>query len=349
MQYERLGNTGVFVSRLCFGAMTFGGSGTVYEAIGGVTQEEANGLVAACLDAGVNFFDTANVYANGDSEVRLAKALGSKRKSVLVATKVRGRVGPGPNEVGLSRLHIFEQVEASLKRLNTDYIDLYQIHGFDTLTPLDETLTALDDLVRQGKVRYLGCSNLAGWQIMKARGISERRGLENFVTVQSYYSLAGRDIEREIIPVLKDQGMGLLPWSPLAGGLLTGKFTRSGTADPGARRNSFDFPPVPMEKAYEIVDVLQAVGGHHHSTVAQTALAWLLHQPHVTSVVIGAKKLAQLKENLAAVDVKLSADDLDQLDKVSRLPAEYPGWMLDFQAAERVPGAIRDWSKLKRS
>ena len=348
MQFEQLGNTGVFVSRLCLGAMTFGGAGGIYEAIGGLHQKETDALVAQSLEAEVNFFDTANVYSGGESETMLGKALGNRRKDVLIATKVRGRAAPGANEVGLSRLHILQQVDASLQRLNTDYIDLYQIHGYDSLTPLEETLRTLDDLVRQGKVRYIGCSNLTAWQIVKANGISARQNLESFVTLQAYYSLAGRDIEREIVPMLDDQKMGLLPWSPLAGGLLTGKFTRE-KSDPDSRRSKFDFPPVPMEKAFTIVDVLKKIGERRHATVAQTALAWLLHQPSVTSVIIGARKSTQLKDNLGALEVKLDSTDHEQLDKVSRLEPEYPRWMLDFQASERRPGAVRDWSKLTKS
>ena len=345
MQYQLLGNTGVFVSRLCLGAMTFGGAGSIFQVIGGLPQPEVDTLVGNSLDAGVNFFDTANVYSAGESETMLAKALGTRRKDVVVASKVFGRMGKGANEVGLSRLHIMQQVEASLRRMNTDYIDLYQIHGFDPLTPLEETLDALTDLVRQGKVRYIGCSNLAAWQIMKALGISARHHLESFVTLQAYYSLAGRDLEREIAPMLLDQKMGLLVWSPLAGGFLSGKFTRAGAADNESRRSKFTFPPVNLEKAYDIIDVMQAVASRRNATVARVALAWLLHQPSVTSVIIGAKKESQLKDNLGAVDLKLEADDLQQLDEVSRLAPEYPGWMFAAQGSDRKPGEVRDWSK----
>ena len=348
MQFQQLGNTGVFVSRLCLGAMTFGGAGSIYESIGGLPQAETDQLVAQALEGGINFFDTANVYGGGESETQLARALGGRRKEVVIATKVFGRVSPGANEVGLSRLHIMNQVEASLKRLNTDYIDLYQIHGFDTLTPLEETLKALNDLVHQGKVRYIGCSNLAAWQVMKAQAISLKHDLESFVTLQAYYSLSGRDIEREIVPMLNDQKIGLLPWSPLAGGFLTGKFTRD-SADPGSRRSKFDFPPLDREKGYAIVDVLQEIGKRSNASVAQVALSWLLHQPFVTSVIIGAKRLSQLKDNLGSIDVKLNADDLRRVDEVSALAPEYPGWMIAFQSADRRPGQLRDWSKLSKS
>jgi aryl-alcohol dehydrogenase-like predicted oxidoreductase len=345
VQYQQLGNTGVFVSRICLGAMTFGGSGTIFQVIGGLPQPDVDKLVGDSIEAGVNFFDTANVYSAGESETMLAKALGARRKDVVIASKVFGRMGKGPNEVGLSRLHIMQQAEASLKRMNTDYIDLYQIHGFDPLTPLEETLSALTDLVRHGKVRYIGCSNLAAWHIMKAQGISAVGHLEEFVTLQAYYSLAGRELEREIVPMLLDQKIGLLVWSPLAGGFLSGKFTRTGAADNEARRSKFSFPPVNLEKAYDIIDVMQAVAKRRNGTVAQVALAWLLYQPSVTSVIIGAKNAGQLKDNLASADVQLDADDLKQLDEVSRLAPEYPGWMFSTQGSDRRPGQLRDWSK----
>jgi len=345
LQYQQLGNTGIFVSRLCLGAMMFGGSEGIFRVIGGLPQHDVDALVGNSIDGGINFFDTANVYSAGESETMLGKALGSKRKDVVVASKVFGRMGKGPNEVGLSRLNILHEAEASLLRMNTDYIDLYQIHGFDPVTPFEETLSALTDLVRHGKVRYIGCSNLAAWQIVKALGISAMRHLERFVTLQAYYSLAGRELEREIVPMLLDQKLGLLVWSPLAGGLLSGKFTRGGAVDGEARRAKFTFPPVDQEKAYDIVDVMQTVAARHGSTVAQVALGWLLHQPSVTSVIIGAKKTSQLKDNLGAVELKLDAEDLKQLDEVSKLAPEYPGWMFGFQGSDRRPGDVRDWSR----
>jgi aryl-alcohol dehydrogenase-like predicted oxidoreductase len=345
VKYQQLGHTGIFVSRLCMGAMTFGGAEGMFKVIGGLPQHDVDALVDNSIDAGINFFDTANVYSGGESETMLGKALGSKRKDVVVATKVFGRMGKGANEVGLSRLHILHEAEASLQRMNTDYIDLYQIHGFDSVTPLEETLSALTDLVRQGKVRYIGCSNLAAWQIMKALGISAMRHLEKFVTLQAYYSLAGRELEREIVPMLLDQKLGLLVWSPLAGGLLSGKFTRGGANDKEARRSSFSFPPVNQEKAYDIVDVMAKVAARRGATVAQVALAWLLDQPSVTSVIIGAKKTSQLKDNLGAVELKLDQEDLKQLDEVSKLAPEYPGWMFGVQGSDRRPGEVRDWSR----
>ena len=330
--------------------MTFGrGAGTLFAAIGGLDQTAADALVGQSLDAGVNFFDTANVYAEGESETLLGKALGSRRSDVVIATKAFGRTGPGANQVGLSRLHIMQAVEASLKRMNTDYIDLYQTHGLDPLTPFEEILAALTDLVRQGKVRYIGCSNLAAWHIMKALGISALNHLEKFITAQSYYSLVGRDLEREIIPLLLDQKMGLLVWSPLAGGFLSGKFTRQGVSDENSRRNKFTFPPVDVEKGYGIVEALQEIAARRNATVAQVALGWLLHQPAVTSVIIGAKNAAQLQDNLGSVDVKLHADDLQKIEEASRLASEYPGWMFGAQGSGRRPGQVRDWSKLLKT
>src|SRR5271154_2453464 len=317
VQYHQLGNTGIFVSKLCMGAMTFGGSEGIFKTIGGLPQHDVDALVENSIDAGINFFDTANVYSAGESETMLGKALGSKRKDVVVATKVFGRMGKGPNEVGLSRLNILHEAEASLQRMNTDYIDLYQIHGFDPLTPMEETLSALNDLVRHGKVRYIGCSNLAAWQIVKAMGISAREHLEKFVTLQAYYSLAGRELEREIVPMLLDQKLGLLVWSPLAGGFLSGKFTRGGVSEEDSRRSKFGFPPVNLEKTYDIIEAMQQIAERTGGTVAQIALAWLLHQPVVTSVIIGAKKTTQLKDNLASVDVKLEPADMEKLNELS--------------------------------
>ena len=343
MQYNQLGNTGTYVSRLCLGTMTFGGKGTMYAALGGLDQKEAEVLVNQALDAGVNFIDTANVYAGGESETITGKALGAKRKDVVLATKVFGRVGQNPNEVGISRLAIMQQAEASLKRLGTDYIDLYQIHGFDAITPMEESLRALDDLVRQGKVRYIGVSNWAAWQIMKGLGVSALGGFEKFVTLQAFYSLAGRDIEHEIVPMLKDQKLGLMTWSPLAGGVLSGKFSRKSLANEG-RRTLVDFPPVNVEQAYDVIDVLQEIAGKYGVTVAQVALGWQLHQSYVTTVIMGAKNEKQLADNLGSVDVKLTAEDLAAIDAVSKPELRYPGWMIEHQS-DRAPGAIRDWSK----
>ncbi len=343
MKHRRFANTGIYVSELCLGAMTFGGLGP-FQAIGALGQAEADTLVHRSLDAGVNFFDTANVYSAGRSEEMLGAALGARRPDVIVATKVRGRMGDGPNQIGLSRAHIMQECDASLRRLGTDYIDLYQIHGHDPITDIQETLGALNDLVRAGKVRYIGCSNLTAWQLMKALGISRQHGLAEFVSTQSYYSIAGRELEREMVPLVEDQGLALLPWSPLAGGFLSGKFTRGGESDPAARRVTFDFPPVDRTRVYDIIDVMRDVAAAHAASVAQIALAWLLHQSVVTSVIIGAKRLDQLDDNLGSVDVDLTDEELDRLNTASALSPEYPGWMQVIQT-DRAPGTTRNWDQ----
>ena len=335
MNYRQLGRTGLRVSALCFGTMTFGGEG-MYKVIGETAQAEADRLVGVCLDAGINFFDTADTYSGGRAEQMLGKALGANRKDVVVATKVRGRVGPGPNDVGLSRGHIMDSVDASLRRLGTDYIDLYQIHGYDALSPWDETLRALDDLVRAGKVRYIGASNLAAWQLMKALGLSERDRLARFETIQSYYSIAGRDLERELCPLATSEQIGLLIWSPLAGGFLSGKFSRQHKGPDGARRANFNFPPVDETRGYLVLDALAEVAHEQQVSVARVALAWLLHQTVTTSVIIGARDEAQLRDNLAAPEIALDASQLERLDKASALPPEYPGWMIAMQARDRL-------------
>jgi aryl-alcohol dehydrogenase-like predicted oxidoreductase len=315
--------------------MTFGGEG-MFKAIGSTEQAEADRLVGVCIDAGINFFDTANVYSAGRAEQILGKALGARRKDVVVATKVRGRVGAGPNAVGLSRGHIMDAINASLRRLDTDYIDLYQIHGYDALTPLEETLRALDDLVRTGKVRYIGASNLAAWHLMKALGISQRDGLARFETLQAYYSIAGRDLERELVPLMESEQVGLLVWSPLAGGFLSGKFGRDKKGPEGARRASFNFPPVDETRGYAVLDVLADVAREHEVSVARVALAWLLHQRVTTSVIVGARNEAQLRDNLAAPELRLSGDQITRLNTTSALPPEYPGWMITVQARDRL-------------
>jgi aryl-alcohol dehydrogenase-like predicted oxidoreductase len=335
MNHRFLGRTGLRVSELCFGTMTFGGDG-MYKVIGDTAQADADRLVGICLDAGINFFDTADTYSMGRAEQILGKALGSRRKDVVVATKVRGRVGTGPNAVGLSRGHIMDSIDASLQRLGTDYVDLYQIHGYDAWARWEEILRALDDLVRAGKVRYIGASNLAAWHLMKALGVSERDGLERFETIQSYYSIAGRDLEREVIPLLHSEQVGLLIWSPLAGGFLSGKFSRDQKGPQAARRTSFNFPPVDEARGYAVLDVLGEVAGEHQVSVARVALSWLLHQRVTTSVIVGARDERQLRDNLAAPDVKLSAAQLERLDKASALPPEYPGWMVTVQSRDRL-------------
>jgi len=342
VKYKTLGNTGLQVSTLCFGTMTFHGGEGFWRAVGTVDQSGADELVRACVDAGINFFDTADVYSEGESEKILGQSirnLGIARKDVVIATKVFGRTGRGYNDAGASRGHIMDGVDASLKRLNTDYIDLYQIHGNDSLTPVEETLRALDTLVNSGKVRYIGVSNWQAWKIMKALGISEHKGLARFDTLQAYYSIAGRDLERDIVPLLEAEKTGLLVWSPLAGGLLSGKFSRENQKPEGTRRSEFDFPLVDKERTWQILDVMRPIAEAHGCSPARIALAWLLAKPVVTSVIIGAKRRDQLDDNIAAVDVVLSAEELKALDDVSALSPEYPGWMLAAQNANRLaPG-----------
>jgi aryl-alcohol dehydrogenase-like predicted oxidoreductase len=344
MKYNTLGHTGLLVSELCLGTMTFAAGEGMWKPIAGVEQNLADQLVRASLDAGVNFVDTADVYTGGESEKVLAQAianLGIARKDIVIATKVYGRTGPGRNDVGASRGHIMDAIEASLKRLKTDYIDLYQIHAADSVTPIEETLRALDTLVSQGKVRYIGCSNWYAWQIMKANGISEAKNLAKMDTLQAYYSIAGRDLEREIVPLLKDQGTGLLVWSPLAGGLLSGKYSRENQKPEDSRRSAFDFPIVDKERTWRILDVLRPIARAHETSVATVALAWILAKPFVTSVIIGAKRVDQLQQNLAASDVQLTEEEIKQLDEVSALPPEYPGWMVPFQNINRLADVPR--------
>jgi len=336
MRYNQLGRTGLIVSELCLGTMTFGGEGELWGKIGQLQQEEADALVKAALDAGINFFDTANMYSEGRSEQILGqslKNLGVARDEVVVATKVLGRMHAGPNGAGASRGHILAQVEKSLERLGTDFIDLYQIHGFDSATPFEETLYALDSLVRKGVVRYVGLSNWAAWQVMKAVGIAAAKDYAPIASLQSYYTLAGRDLEREVIPMLDSEGVGLMVWSPLAGGFLSGKYTREGEGE--GRRAAFDFPPVNKDRGYAVIDVLRALAEAKGRSVAQLALAWLLHQKSVSTVILGAKRPDQLADNLGAVDVTFTSEELAQLDEVSKLPAEYPGWMIERQNGYR--------------
>jgi aryl-alcohol dehydrogenase-like predicted oxidoreductase len=342
MRYNNFGNTGLFASELCLGTMTFGGEG-MWTAIADVDQQGATALVKAALDAGVNFIDTANVYSNGLSEQMTGRALadlGVRRSDVIVATKALGPMGEGVNDRGASRVHLLHQIDASLERLGLDHVDLYQIHGWDPATPVEETLRALDRIVSSGRARYVGVSNWAAWQIMKALGLSERLGLERFVSLQAYYSLAGRDIEREIAPLLQSESLGLMVWSPLAGGFLSGKYTRGGEAN--GRRASFDFPPVDTDRAYDVIDVMREIAQGRGCTVAQVALAWLLARPAVSTVIVGAKRLDQLSDNLGAVEINLSAEDIERLDTASALAPEYPGWMIERQAVYRQGGKAGD-------
>jgi aryl-alcohol dehydrogenase-like predicted oxidoreductase len=339
MRYNQLGSTGMFVSEICLGTMTFGGQG-FWQVVGSLDQKAVTGIVAKSLEAGVNFIDTADVYSEGRSETLLGQSLkdiGVNRSDVVIATKCYGRVGKGPNDMGASRGHIMDAVERSIERLGTDHIDLYQIHAQDSVTPVEETMRALDDLVSRGLVRYIGCSNWAAWKIMKALGLAEHKGYARFETLQAYYSIAGRDLERDIVPVLEDQKVGLLVWSPLAGGLLSGKFGPGSNGPEGARRAAFDFPPVDKDRAWKCIDAMREIGQARGVSVARVALAYILAKPFVTSVIIGAKTPEQLDDNLASTAVALTAEEMTKLDTVSALPPEYPGWMLRRQGSERRP------------
>src|ERR1700723_2633592 len=339
MEYATLGNTGLLVSRLCFGTMTFGDGRGLFKAISTVDQAEADELVKTSIDCGINFFDTADNYTEGESEKILGQSLKNlniARKDVVNATKVYSRVGRGRNDIGASRGHIMDAVEASLRRLQTDHIDLYQIHGNDAVTPIEETLAALDTLVQQGKVRYLGCSNWQAWKIAKSLGISNLKNLARFDTLQAYYSVAGRDLERELVPMMESEKIGLLVRSPLAGGLLSGKFSRTQKKPADSRRSGFDFPIVDKDRTWKILDVMAPIAKAHGCSPARLSIAWLLAKPVVTSVIIGAKRLDQLQDNLAAAQLILTQDELRQLDEVSELPPEYPGWVLPFQGADRL-------------
>jgi len=345
MRYNLLGKTGLYVSELCLGTMTFGGQG-FWKAIGELGTKDAESLVGTSLDAGVNFVDTADVYSDGESEKLLGaalKSLGRPREQVVVATKVRGRVGPGVNQVGLSRSHILSSIDGSLARLGLDHVDLYQIHGFDPSTPIEETVRALDDVVRSGKARYVGFSNLPAWVASKAITFAEQNGLARFQSAQVYYSIAGRDIEREIAPMCQAEGVAILPWSPLAGGLLSGKFDPEKKGPTDSRRASFDFPPVDSGRLPRVLSALRKVSEATNVSVARLALAWHLTRPFVTSVIIGAKRHEQLVDNLAAVDVQIAPEHLALLDEASALPPEYPGWMVEWQGrdARGVPGGQR--------
>jgi aryl-alcohol dehydrogenase-like predicted oxidoreductase len=339
MKYKPLGRTGLFVSELCLGTMTFGGSEqSMWGAIGKLQQDDAERIIGSALDAGINFIDTADVYAGGRSEEITGQALKNlkvAREDVVVATKVFGETGPAPNARGATRSHIVAGLQASLRRLQLEHVDLYQIHGFDPATPIEETVRALDTLVQHGQVRYVGVSNWAAWQIAKALGIAERLGLSRFESLQAYYTIAGRDLERELIPMLQSEGLGLMVWSPLAGGLLSGKYGRDQQAEAGSRRTAFDFPPVEKDRAYNCIDAMREIANQRGVSVAQIALAWLMHQPQVTSVIIGAKKAEQLADNIGATAVALTPSELARLDEVSRLRAEYPGWMFTRQGEVR--------------
>jgi len=343
MKYRLLGRTGLKVSELCLGTMTFGEK---FFNIAVVDQAGANAMVARALDAGINFFDTADVYSYGESETITGKAVknsGVARDKVLIATKVRSAMseaattGTGDvNNVGLSRQHIFSSIEQSLRRLDSDYVDLYQVHGWDVLTPLEETLRALEDIVREGKVRYVGCSNWSARHLMKALMLSQAKDWAGFVSLQAYYSLVGRDLEDELLPLCREEGIGVLPWSPLSGGFLSGKYRRDNPNPEGARRTGFDFPPIDEARGFDAVDALDAIAKKKSASIAQVALAWLLAQSGVTSIIIGANKMSQLEDNLKAADVELSAEEVERLSATTAPRALYPQWMIARQNAGRV-------------
>lgn len=337
MKYRQLGQTGVLVSELCFGTMTFYGKG-FWENVGKVQQDDATNLLKIAIDGGINFIDTANAYSEGMAERLLGtaiKVLGINRSQVFVATKVRIRMGPGKNQVGLTRLHIADSINESLERLGMSHIDLLYMHGVDPLTPLEETMRAFEDAVRSGKVRYVGICNHPAWMVMKANGIAGMMGWTKLCALQYYYSIATRDVEREIVPMALSENMAFMPWSPLAGGFLSGRFTREKEKTGDSRRDNFDFPPIVKEKAYDIIDLMTRIGKDHGVSAAQVALSWLSGKPGVTSIIIGAKKEEQLKDNLASVNLSLSTEETGQLDSISALKTEYPGWMLERQTQDR--------------
>lgn len=338
MKYRLFGQTGLYVSELCLGTMTYGSAG-FWEVMGALGQAAVSEQIKYAFDKGINFIDTANVYSLGQSEQLIGQALkdlGLPRDELVIATKAYGPMNELPNGRGQSRYHLMNQVDESLKRLQVDHIDLYQLHGFDPLTPLEEALATLNDLVRSGKVRYIGLCNMAAWQIIKGLAISDKRGWARFASVQAYYTVAGRDLERELVPLLRDQGMGLMVWSPLAGGFLTGKFSPEGEGPDESRRSKFDFPVLDKKRAFRCIDVMRPMAEQRGVTVARIALAWLLAQDVVSTVIIGARTMEQLKDNIAATEVVLSAEELENLDEVSRLPKEYPGWMLELQGGYRA-------------
>jgi aryl-alcohol dehydrogenase-like predicted oxidoreductase len=341
MTYRPLGATGVQVSSVALGTMTFGGGTT----IGGLDQATADALVGMAIDAGVNLFDTADAYSGGEAERMLGRALAGRRAEVLIASKARLATGQrGVNDVGLSRAHLLAAVKASLERLGTDYLDVYQLHIVDHATPLEETLRAMEDLVRWGMVRYVGICNYPAWQVMKGLAIADRHDWSRIALVQMHYSLVARDVEREIVPLVRDERLGMLVWSPLSGGLLSGKFAAIGDGPAGSRRSQFDFPPVDDARLARVIPVLRDVAAERGVTPARVALAWLLHQDAVSSVILGARRTDQLADNLAAVSLALGDAELARLDEASALPPEYPGWMIDHRWDHRMPPRSTDRS-----
>ncbi len=344
MEYLPLGNTGLYVSRICLGTMTFGNH-PAFQFIGNLDDKEVQILVDKAFDSGINFFDTANLYTMGESERLLGKAIGNRREDAVIATKVYNPFTKDMNSLGTSRKAIMREVEGSLKRLGTDYIDLYQVHLWDPTTPLEETLSALDDLVRSGKVRYIGLSNFTGWQIAKAYGISEAKGFHKFVSTQSYYSLAGRELEYEVLPAVSDLNMGVMVWSPLAGGFLSGKYTGENVEE--GRRSHFSFPPVDLEYGDKIVEVLRDIATNHNATPAQIALAWLLHQQNITSVIIGARSLKQFEDNIASIEIKLSDEELKHLNEVSQPNTPFMYYDFSLQRGQTLEESFARLSNTK--
>ncbi|MES2254904.1 MAG: aldo/keto reductase [Pseudomonadota bacterium] len=340
MKYNQLGRSGLFVSEICLGTMTFSGENFFGGVIGTLDQKASTKLVERSVTAGVNFLDTADAYSTGQSEVMTGQAirdLGLKRSEIVLATKVFARMGPGVNEIGASRSHIMDGVAKSLDRLKMDYIDLYQIHQTDLVTPVEETMRALDDLVRQGMVRYIGVSNWTAWRIMKANAIAGARGQERFETVQAYYSLTGRELERELVPMMEEERIGCLVWSPLAGGYLSGKYSEGGEGASEGRRKSFDFPPVDRTRGEPIIAAMRPIAKAHNTSVARVALAWVLSKTFVTSVIIGARTIEQLDDNLEATKLKLTAEEIGKLDALSAIAEDYPHWMISRFKDQRLP------------
>ena len=341
MQYARLGETGLIVSRLALGSMTFGAGAGIFASVAKVDQKGANDLVARAIDGGINFFNSADVYAGGESERILGKAIGPKRSGVVIATKLGNRMSPALIDAGLSRQHVFAAADASLERLGTDYIDVYLVHKVDTLTPIEETIEALEDLVRAGKVRYVGFSNWPAWLAAKAVGIQSARGWSRFRAAEMYYSLVGRDLEHDVVPFCLDAGVGVTAWSPLAGGFLSGKYTRERPkGESGDRLGGFDFLPYDRQRGYDLIDLLREIGEKRGATPAQVSLAWLLTRPAVSSILIGASSAAQLADNVAAADVKLAADDLTALDAATKPTQPYPNWFTDRVADSKTHAAL---------
>ncbi|RXJ54156.1 aldo/keto reductase [Candidatus Marinarcus aquaticus] len=332
MKYNNLSNTGLFVSELCLGTMTFGGNrGGFWEHIGKADQEEVNSIVKTAFESGINFIDTANIYSYGESEQLLGQALKDlniPRDELVIATKVRSMMKEKPNHSGLSRYHIFNSVEDSLKRLQMEHVDILYVHGTDSTTNIEEIMRSLNDIVQSGKVRYLGVCNWPAWMVMKANAIASKNGWHQFVALQYHYSLSARDIERELIPLALDQNLSIMPWSPLSGGFLSGKYTKE-VETKDARRANFDFPPLNKDKSYEIIDVLKEIAKARQVSAAQVALAWVEAQKAVTSTIIGAKRVDQLKDNIESTNIILNEMELERLDKISALNKEYPQWMVE--------------------